>query len=156
MSGPHFFQAPMIRAFNYFLDASRQVTPLQARLTALCWHCSSGTTVLQAQLPFPWSWTKVGLKEFPTWFRAALGLLQHSPAAASCWPSRGVGYMGRAGAHVWRQGWGTGSRKPARAALLCPTAPVQDNPQLLCLGCFLLPQQRKKTTTWTKVQGFSP
>lgn len=25
-----------------------------------------------------------------------------------------------------------------------------------CLGCFLLPQQRKKPTTWTKVQGFSP
>jgi len=24
------------------------------------------------------------------------------------------------------------------------------------LGCFLLPQQRKKPTTWTKVQGFSP
>lgn len=29
-------------------------------------------------------------------------------------------------------------------------------PHRQCLGCFLLPQQRNKPTTWPKVQGFSP
>lgn len=106
---------------------------------------SSQLHEVHALLLFPWSWAKLRLKGFAGYLRMALGLLQHTTAAASCRPSKGNGWALCA---VTRMKAGTGARQQPGAPLRGESSTALKGHSF---GCFLLPQQRKNTLHKTRI-----
>lgn len=100
-------------------------------------------------LLFPWGWAKAGWKGFAAHPSCSQLLARQGSwlNATCCHPCVKAGTEDR---QQWaRQG---SSALPWGSCAGESSLTLQEQR----LGCFLLPQQRNKPTTWTKVQGFSP